>query len=218
MKNEEQARKDSSLPDTANQQVTSLSAPLPVTKLKFLPKWQRVPWIRRIIEPLFASQNTPGFDARGVAVGLFVGLAVPVGAQILVLALSRLIVRFNSMVAFAVSWVNNPLSLIPMYYGFYWLGSVCLGRPHVLTFTEFRGLIGPALSIGYFWESLRILLNLGWDIVVRWAIGAHLVAGPCAVLGYVLCYRAQKARCMRKAQEMGIAYRSLIEKLERSSK
>jgi uncharacterized protein len=150
--------------------------------------------------------------------GIMVGLAVPLGAQVVVLGVSRFLFRFNSLIAFAVTWLNNPLSLIPMYYGFYCLGSVCLGRPSLFSLGEFRALIGPVVSTTYFWESFRSFLHLGWDIVERWAVGAHLVAGPCAVLGYIICYRAQKARCIRKARELGITYRKLIEELERQAR
>ena len=91
-------------------------------------KWRT--WVRKyFLEGFVGSMNPPWFDARGIAVGLAVGFGVPLGGQIVVLALLRTLFRFNSVVAFAFTWVNNPFSIIPLYYGYYYFGARLLNRP-----------------------------------------------------------------------------------------
>jgi uncharacterized protein len=134
-------------------------------------------------------------------VGLFIGLGVPLGAQMVLLGLLRLVLKFNSAMAFAFTWVNNPFSVIPMYYGYYCLGSRVLDKPVALNCASFRAMLKPVLDAGYFWESLSSFAYLGKEVVVRWSVGALLVATVCAIVGYVAGYTVQKAREVRRGAQ-----------------
>jgi uncharacterized protein len=166
------------------------------------------------IEPFISSRNPPWFDARGVAVGLFVGLGIPVGTQMMMLGLLRLLFKFNTIVAFACTWVNNPITLIPMYYGYYCLGSLMLGRHGIMSAEDFQALMSPILHAEYFWNSAQAFAYLGWDIVVRWFVAALTVSATCGLLGYVTGYRIWMSRCRKKAERLGISYGELLSKLE----
>jgi uncharacterized protein len=168
------------------------------------------------IEPFTSSRNPPWFDARGVAVGLFIGLGIPVGTQMMVLGLLRLLFRFNTIIAFACTWVNNPVSIIPMYYGYYCLGSLMLGRQVIMSAEDFQTLIRPMLYPEYFWHSAQAFVYLGWDIVVRWLVAALTVSATCGLIGYLGSYRLWMRRCRRKAARLGISYEKLLSELEGS--
>jgi uncharacterized protein len=154
---------------------------------------------RYFIEPFRASEHPPWFDARGVAMGLLIGFGVPLGAQMVLMGLLRLAFRFNTALAFAFTWVNNPFTVVPMYYGYYCLGSRVLGKPATLDAAAFRNLLNPVLQADYFWGSVHSFLYLGRDIVVRWSLGAVLVATVCAVAGYAVSYQVQKLRADSRA-------------------
>jgi len=62
--------------------------------------------------------------ARGVAVGLFIGLTPTVGVQTILMILCCIIVGANFPVAFAVSWLSNPITMAPLYWGFHKLGKL----------------------------------------------------------------------------------------------
>jgi uncharacterized protein (DUF2062 family) len=170
---------------------------------------------KRFIEPFVSSKNPPWFDALGVALGLFIGLGIPLGAQMVFLGLLRLALRFNVVKAFVFTWVNNPISVIPMYYGYYVLGSLLIGKPAVMSVADFRELMEPVLSAHYFWGSAHAFIVLGKDLLMRWFLAAVSIAAPTAIIGYLVGYRVQRARCLRRAEKLGITYRKLLQQLEK---
>ncbi len=170
------------------------------------------------IEPFVGSTNPPWFDARGIAVGLAVGFGVPVGAQLAAMGLLRAVFRYNTVIAFAFSWVNNPFTMIPMYYGYYYLGSLMLGKPVTLTGETFKKMMAPIVHADHFLESLQQFMYLGFDILIRWGLTSLVLAVTSATLGYVIGLRVQRAHCRRKAEQMGLTYDKLLTKLEQSAK
>ncbi len=169
------------------------------------------------IDPFVGSTNPPWFDARGIAVGLAVGFGVPVGAQLAVMGLLRAVFRYNTVIAFAFSWVNNPFTMIPMYYGYYWVGSFLLGKPVALTGEMFQQMMAPIVHADHFWQSIQEFMYLGWDILVRWALTAFVLAAASAIPGYLIALHVQKAHCRRKAEQMGVTYEKLLARLEHSA-
>lgn len=68
--------------------------------------------------------------AMGVAVGIFFGLLVPI-AQMPLSAAAAVVLRANLPMAVASTFVTNPVTFGPVYYGAYRLGKVVLGEPSV---------------------------------------------------------------------------------------
>lgn len=66
----------------------------------------------------------------GVAVGIFFGLLVPI-AQMPLSATAAVLLRANLPMAVASTFVTNPVTFGPVYYGAYRLGKVVLGEPRV---------------------------------------------------------------------------------------
>lgn len=172
-------------------------------------------WLHKVfVQPFVSSPHPPWFDARGVAIGLAISLGCPVGAQMVTLGATRLIIQFNLVIAFAVSWVMNPFTFVPIYYGYYRLGSVLLNRSETMTLEAFRGLMVPLMGGAHFWETFRSFLALGWEFVLRWAAGAVVVTPIAAVLGYVAGYYLQQNRCKRRARKLGVSYDRLLRDME----
>jgi len=106
--------------------------------------------------------------ARGVAVGLFVGLTPTVGFQTIFMVIGCVILRGNFPAAFLVSWVSNPITMAPLYLGFNILGEAIFGHA-VRTAVQLSGLLGEA-------TLQTIFLGLG----------SLLIAVPSALAGYLL--------------------------------
>lgn len=66
--------------------------------------------------------------ARGVAIGAFFGLMVPV-AQIPAAALVSLVLRANLWIAAVSTLISNPFTYAPIYYFAYRLGASLIGAP-----------------------------------------------------------------------------------------
>jgi uncharacterized protein len=161
---------------------------------------------RHLAQPLVLSKHPPRYDARGVSLGLWVGLAIPMGGHMVTLALCRLVLRFNFLVAFAFSAVANPFTVIPLYYGYYRLGAFLLGRTENIDYELFRKMMSPVLGSSYFWEAVSAFIQLSKEILVSWFVGAFVVSLPVAVIGYVVTYGIQKARLKRRAERMTRQY------------
>ncbi|MGO9567152.1 MAG: DUF2062 domain-containing protein [Desulfomonilaceae bacterium] len=172
---------------------------------------------KNVVDPLVFSRHPPWFDAAGVSLGLVIGFGVPMGGHVVSLGLLRLLFRFNFILAFTVSSIVNPFTIIPLYYGYYWLGSLVLGRPVAMNFDVFQRIMNPVLDKAYFWDVHAAFIQLGWEILVRWLVTAAILASVSGALGYVITLRLQKKRCMRKAQMLGIQYENYVEELEKNA-
>jgi len=115
--------------------------------------------------------------ARGVAIGTFFGLLIPV-AQIPVAALTAFFMRANMLVSAAATFVSNPLTFGPLYYGAYWLGTRLLGVPEPATDAEIAGRAASFLAwMEYWWDRF---LTHGQPLL----LGMLLMAVTASVVGY----------------------------------
>jgi hypothetical protein len=117
--------------------------------------------------------------ARGVAVGLLVGLTPTVGFQTILMVLLCLLVRGSFPAAFLVSWVSNPLTAPALYFAFNRLGEAVFGQ-----------LLAPLLpATGLASKALEQSMYL--------AAGSALIALPAALLGYTLFLAAWRWSVLR---------------------
>lgn len=69
--------------------------------------------------------------ALGVAIGLFVAWIPLPGALMLTVIGLTFLFRANPIVGIAAVWINNPLTIVPMYYSGYLLGRKILSLLHL---------------------------------------------------------------------------------------
>jgi uncharacterized protein len=110
--------------------------------------------------------------ARGVAVGVFVGLTPTLGVQTLLILGASLTLRANFPAALVASFVNNPLTVAPLYYGMNRLGQRLLD--------VLPGTGGVPLDLDE--EIAEEIVDEAAALVV----GSLAVAVPAAVAGYYL--------------------------------
>lgn len=156
----------------------------------------------RLVVPVFRSPHTPEHTARGVANGVFWGLTPSVGLQTLAILATWLVARkvfgkeSSLLQAFIWVWVNNPLTMAPMYYVFYVTGLWLLGDAgHAGGYDTFVAL-WESNTAGGWWDGM---LAIARSIGVPTAIGSI----PYAVIGSALSYhwalrvvRRRKARLL----------------------
>lgn len=170
---------------------------------------------KRLLEPLAISRNPPWVDARGVAIGLFVALGLPVGAHSITLAALRAAVKYNIVIAFALTWIINPLTVIPIYYAYYYMGALILGGPPPMGVEGFRQAMQPILHAAHFGEALKEFVHLDLEILIRWAIPALTIGSIASVAGYFITYRIQcHRRSSTGASSIGATLRDETQPLE----
>ena len=125
--------------------------------------------------------------AGGLAVGLFVGIAIPF-AQVLFGAIGAIFARVNLPVATFATFATNPFTVPPLYYAAYKLGNFLIGSDDLPA----GGLPGP----GVFKKGVNAQGEVSpwYENVIAWVqtVGPELMTGlviiavVSAVVGYVL--------------------------------
>ncbi len=89
----------------------------------------------QFIAPLRTHKGSNEYIARSVAVGLVAGLSPLLGLQVVLIGIVWWICnrwaakwRFSWVIAFAWSWVSNPISIVPMYYFYITTGRILMGQ------------------------------------------------------------------------------------------
>jgi len=115
--------------------------------------------------------------ARGVAIGAFFGLMIPI-AQIPAAMIAAFFMRANLLVSSAATLITNPLTFGPLYYGAYWIGTRLLGVPEPATDAELAGRAASFASwMEYWWERF---LTHGQPLL----LGLVLMAVTASIVGY----------------------------------
>ena len=141
--------------------------------------------------------DTPHRIAMGTALGLFVAWTPVLGLHILMVLGLALLLRANKFVAIVFIWVNNPLTMVAIYYPSYLLGRTIL-QPFrsnaVSSGTQTAELLNRfGSSAGFlgifhrqFWQNLfELLLNNGKEL---W-LGTTLIGLAAAIVGYFTTYQ-----------------------------
>jgi uncharacterized protein len=160
----------------------------------------------RLIIPLFRSPHPPEYTARGVAVGVFLGLTPLVGVQSFIIAGLWLLARrftweFSLLQGLAWSFVSNVFTMLPLYYLFYLTGMLLLGdAQQAAGYEAFLGLWqreagdGPEPHIiRQIASSFRVLGVPALLGCLPWAIGG-------AWIGYAWSYRIAARRQRKRAE------------------
>ena len=132
--------------------------------------------------------------AGGVATGLFFAF-IPVPGQMVLAALTAIVLRVNLPLSVILVWITNPVTIPPLLYLAYKTGAMILNRPfhHV------------AFSFTSHWFT-EILLEI-WPSLL---IGCLLFATGTAICGYIATrvlwrihiVRRWKARRARRAAKL----------------
>jgi uncharacterized protein len=149
-----------------------LAAALPTRERLAENRWLR-PFADRLLAPALWRFNRRSVP-RGVALGLGIGTLLPF-AHMLVAAVLALPARANVAVAMAVTWVNNPLTLPPIWWAAYHIGAWLLGRG-----APVRPRVGdPAVVAHVGWTQWLVS-----DVGPATALGLVLLAALFALVGY----------------------------------
>jgi len=126
--------------------------------------------------------------ARGVGIGLFIGISPTIPLHTVLILFFTLISRSSKIAGLLVSLVvSNPLTIPPTYYVSWKLGAYLTGT-HV-TWPYIRSVMDHVLSDAGFMEKMTAVAHLGSEALVTLLLGGFIIALPISVIGYFISYR-----------------------------
>lgn len=158
----------------------------------------------QVIDPIRRAQGSPASIARGTALGMWIALTPTVGAQMVMVAILGVPLRANLPIACAMCWISNPLTMIPLYYLFYWLGAEVLGRD-AAGFFEIKETLTQQLMDLPETGVVNTMLALGWDVLWPMTLGSLVIATAAAIPSYYVALRWARRRRAAQLREQSAA-------------
>jgi uncharacterized protein len=139
--------------------------------------WRRWGFFRQFklnLIRLTRIQESSDAVARGMALGLFIGMTPTFGVQMPLALLFSWLLRESKVAALIGVWNTNPLTA-PFIYGLeYEIGRSLLGTPHLTLNFDF---------------GFSALFELGWQVMAPIWVGSLVLGVPVALIGYALTLR-----------------------------
>ena len=153
-------------------------------------RWWTSP--RRLIRSLLALDDTPHAIALGTAIGMFVGMTPTVGLQMFLVigiaAATRPLFHFNRVAGLITVYISNPLTIVPLYAAFYYVGTMLVDAP--MTPAQFQLQFEAALDRSWIDPLRFIFTEVAWPMLA----GSLLIATVTAVPTYPIVRRLVVAR------------------------
>jgi len=143
--------------------------------------------VRRFFRWLLSLRGSPESIALGVAIGLFVACSPLLGIHLVMAIAFATILGANRPAALATSFLNNPLTFVPIYALEYWIGSFFWSGPPVERVRMVLGDVADQLtgsSVLNFREHVALVLELGRDVLIPMLIGGTILGLLVAATAY----------------------------------
>ncbi len=165
--------------------------------------------LRGIVIRILELKDTRDRVAWGVALGTLIGMTPTVGIQMTIAVIFATLLRANRTAAAATVWISNPLTMVPIYWFDYWLGSLILGAFMPLKTLSMEEVSRALFSEGngFFGALFRFLEGLATLTVRAYPVmffGGFVMGVALAVPAYFATLwgtsRYHKWRAARKAR------------------
>ena len=157
--------------------------------------WISRQW-QRLREKILREQATPEFIARGWAIGMFYGCAIPFGFQLILSIPTAVILKGSKIGATVATFVTNHFSIFIIYPVQCWLGNRLLGGD--ISY----GAISHALSDVVKEQSWDSLARIGGDLVSAFFVGGLLFAVIFTPVTYLAVRTVGRRNRARKAAKL----------------
>ena len=150
---------------------------------KYMPDNEAIrnhPHLNKMFGTLLHDPNLLHLNRRSVSSAFFVGLFmafVPVPFQMLLAAAVAILIRCNLPIAVGLVWISNPITMPPLFYFCYLVGTEMLGGEHAPFLFELS------------WEWLMDGLGAIWQPFLLGCGTVGLVSGLIGYFGVRLLWR-----------------------------
>lgn len=162
---------------------------------------------QKIVHRLLQINDTPESIALGAAVGMWLAMTPTVGVQMILMIIVGTVIRANRLAGCVMVYISNPLTLVPIYWGDYYVGTLLLGKEPT-TYEWFvsacEGFLAEVNSIGPWPASVNFLSKQGevaWPMVVGGAVVGLVLALPTYPITLRMVRAHQRKRAHRDSLE-----------------
>lgn len=129
-----------------------------------------------VLRNILGINDSPHSIALGTAIGMAVGLSPTVGIQMIIIVVIALLAKplfhFNRMAGLLTVYVSNPLTMVPIYYFLYWVGTFfvegSVTREDFETTLQYEGFEG-------WWNAITgLFVEIGTPLLIGTAIVAPI--------------------------------------------
>ena len=146
-------------------------------------------------------QDTPHRIALGCACGIFVSPLPTFGQTFIGMILAKLL-RANVIASLPWSWITNPFTTLPIFYGCYRIGMLITPGDWELVSFERMGEIVEKFNHLSVADSFSTGYAVVVDIFVPMLVGSLLVGGIGALIGYFIIIRTVVVAQERRRQRL----------------
>ena len=132
--------------------------------------------LKEYLHKLVNLKATPGKIAFSVALGIFIGLLIPMGLQTIFIIPLAMFTGSNLIVAYTATLISNPFTILPIYYLSVKIGSYFTKIN--FTWNEFNAVINN--------PTYNNIIKLGSDGMIVFFTGAFLQAIIFSALFYFI--------------------------------
>ena len=146
--------------------------------------WAQVKWF--VVHRILQATDSPHRISLGVELGMWIALLPLVGVQMVVSAALCHPFKANKVVAMAMAWVSNPITLVPIFLPCYWLGCWLLGMD-AIPYDDFVAIFFPdepgwLARVQATWQAMVAIFAPLW-------LGSLIVATVVAIPTYFVTER-----------------------------
>ncbi len=155
------------------------------TLKKYSPKRENVNlgWLNKhLTDPELWKWNKRTI-AKAFAIGLFCAF-LPMPAHTLLGAILAVMFSANILLSILIVWVNNPITMVPIYYFTYKLGA---------------SIIGIEMDLDFEFSFSYLMENFGNTTLAMW-IGGIITSIISAIMGYFAIIAIYKYRAIKRVK------------------
>ena len=150
-------------------------------------------WIHRLIH----LNESPYRIAMGCACGIFCS-ALPIFGQTFISMIAALVLRASVIASLPWTWISNPLTTLPMWYGGYRLGIwIMPGKQKPLSYTEIQALMQNFDQMDWT-QGLSLLSTELWEALQPLWLGTVVMGLAMAAPSFILVYYVAKGILRRR--------------------
>lgn len=160
---------------------------------------------RKFVGTILHQNDRPEAIARGVSLGMVIAMTPTVGFQMLMVLVIHTLCRANRIAGIVTVYISNPLTIVPIYWLDYVVGSVILRTP-MYGYETFKVKIEEIFTLAknmYLWDATLACLQVGGDLFVPMFLGGTILGVIAAIPLYPITLKAVRTHQARRALKKG---------------